>query len=87
MSADRTGLLPSNPLSHQVDALRGLLLGAPDHFALDFAELFVAAALGIAAASSLARPPRALIMLMDVMCGTPAGRGAPPVGEFFLRTA
>ncbi|MFD3839489.1 hypothetical protein ACFWWC_24995 [Streptomyces sp. NPDC058642] len=34
-----------------------------------------------------ARPPRALIMLMDVMCGTPAGRSAPPVGEFFLRTA
>ncbi|MEV2216011.1 ABC transporter permease [Streptomyces sp. NPDC050997] len=42
-----------NPLSYQVDALRGLLLGTPAHLALDFAVLLVAAALGIAAASSL----------------------------------
>jgi ABC-2 type transport system permease protein len=42
-----------NPLSYQVDALRGLLLGTPDHLALDFAVLLVAAALGITAASSL----------------------------------
>ncbi|MGW2385975.1 ABC transporter permease [Streptomyces sp. NPDC001658] len=42
-----------NPLSYQVDALRGLLLGTPAHLALDFAVLFVAAALGIAAASRL----------------------------------
>jgi ABC-2 type transport system permease protein len=42
-----------NPLSYQVDALRGLLLGTPDHLALDFAVLLVAAALGVAAASSL----------------------------------
>ncbi|SNX56158.1 ABC-2 type transport system permease protein [Streptomyces sp. TLI_55] len=42
-----------NPLSYQVDALRGLLLGTPAHLAPDFAVLLVAAALGIAAASSL----------------------------------
>ncbi|MFF4315465.1 ABC transporter permease [Streptomyces sp. 900105755] len=42
-----------NPLSYQVDALRGLLLGTPAHLGLDFAVLAVAAALGIAAASSL----------------------------------
>jgi ABC-2 type transport system permease protein len=42
-----------NPLSHQVDALRGLLLGTPAHLAADFGVLAVAAALGIAAASSL----------------------------------
>jgi ABC-2 type transport system permease protein len=43
----------ANPLSYQVDALRGLLLGTPAHLALDFGVLLVAAALGIAAASSL----------------------------------
>ena len=42
-----------NPLSYQVDALRGLLLGTPAHLALDFGVLLVAAALGITAASSL----------------------------------
>ncbi|MEU0970927.1 ABC transporter permease [Streptomyces sp. NPDC005917] len=42
-----------NPLSYQVDALRGLLLGTPAHLALDFGVLAVAAALGITAASSL----------------------------------
>ena len=42
-----------NPLSYQVDALRGLLLGTHAHLALDFGVLFVAAALGITAASSL----------------------------------
>ncbi|GEC08253.1 transport permease protein [Streptomyces spinoverrucosus] len=42
-----------NPLSYQVDALRGLLLGTPAQLATDFAVLAVAAALGIAAASSL----------------------------------
>jgi ABC-2 type transport system permease protein len=42
-----------NPLSYQVDALRGLLLGTPSHLGADFAVLAVAAALGIAAASSL----------------------------------
>ncbi|MFC4508235.1 MULTISPECIES: ABC transporter permease [Streptomyces] len=42
-----------NPLSYEVDALRGLLLGTPAHLALDFAVLIVAAALGITAASRL----------------------------------
>ncbi|MFE4538544.1 ABC transporter permease [Streptomyces scopuliridis] len=42
-----------NPLSYQVDALRGLLLGTPSHLPLDFGVLLVAAVLGIAAASSL----------------------------------
>ncbi len=43
----------ANPLSYQVDALRGLLLGSDAHLALDFGVLLVAAALGITAASSL----------------------------------
>ncbi|MFI5753918.1 ABC transporter permease [Streptomyces sp. NPDC051569] len=43
----------ANPLSYQVDALRGLLLGTPSHLLLDFGVLVVAAAAGIAAASSL----------------------------------
>ncbi|MFC7640583.1 ABC transporter permease [Streptosporangium lutulentum] len=42
-----------NPLSYQVDALRGLLLGTPSHLPLDFAVLLVAAAIGITAASCL----------------------------------
>ncbi|MER8070192.1 MULTISPECIES: ABC transporter permease [unclassified Streptomyces] len=42
-----------NPLSYQVDALRGLLLGTPSHLLLDFGVLLGAAAVGIAAASSL----------------------------------
>ncbi|MCX5264472.1 ABC transporter permease [Streptomyces sp. NBC_00199] len=42
-----------NPLSYEVDALRGLLLGTPAHLAADFGVLLVAAGLGIAAASSL----------------------------------
>ncbi|MEV5106962.1 ABC transporter permease [Streptomyces massasporeus] len=43
----------ANPLSYEVDALRGLLLGTPHHLASDFAVLFVAAALGVTAASAL----------------------------------
>ncbi|MEU8794253.1 ABC transporter permease [Streptomyces sp. NPDC048643] len=42
-----------NPLSYQVDALRGLLLGTPAHLALDYGVLVLAAALGILSASSL----------------------------------
>ncbi|MFE4372471.1 ABC transporter permease [Streptomyces sp. NPDC056835] len=42
-----------NPLSYQVDALRGLLLGTPSHLLLDFGVLVAAAIVGIAAASSL----------------------------------
>ncbi|MEU6476369.1 ABC transporter permease [Streptomyces sp. NPDC047017] len=43
----------ANPLSYQVDALRGLLLGTSAHLTLDFAVLVVAAAAGITAASAL----------------------------------
>ncbi|POX44219.1 ABC transporter permease [Streptomyces sp. Ru72] len=42
-----------NPLSYQVDALRGLLLGTPSHLLSDFLVLLVAAAVGITSASSL----------------------------------
>lgn len=42
-----------NPLSYEVDALRGMLIGTPDHLLLDFAVLVVAAIAGIVAASSL----------------------------------
>ncbi|WP_037624380.1 ABC transporter permease [Streptomyces aureus] len=42
-----------NPLSYQVDALRGLLLGTPAHLPLDYGVLTVAAALGVWSASSL----------------------------------
>ncbi|MFB7934324.1 ABC transporter permease [Streptomyces sp. NPDC056039] len=43
----------ANPLSYEVDALRGLLLGTPHHLVADFAVLLVAAALGVTAASAL----------------------------------
>jgi len=42
-----------NPLSYQVDALRGLLLGAPGNLGLDFLILAVAAGLSVATASAL----------------------------------
>lgn len=42
-----------NPLSYQVDALRGLLLGSPSHLLLDFGVLTFAALVGIVTASSL----------------------------------
>ncbi|MCQ4042410.1 ABC transporter permease [Streptantibioticus rubrisoli] len=42
-----------NPLSYEVDALRGLLIGTPAHLGMDFGVLAIAAALGITAASSL----------------------------------
>ncbi|GHD64323.1 transport permease protein [Streptomyces mirabilis] len=42
-----------NPLSYQVDALRGLLLGTHAHLALDYGVLALAAVLGILSASSL----------------------------------
>jgi ABC-2 type transport system permease protein len=44
-----------NPLSYEVDALRGLLIGIPSNLALDVLVLTVAAALGIATASALIR--------------------------------
>jgi ABC-2 type transport system permease protein len=42
-----------NPLSYQVDALRGLLLGTPADLVVDVAVLAVVALAGIAAASAL----------------------------------
>jgi ABC-2 type transport system permease protein len=42
-----------NPLSYQVDALRGLLIGAPAHLGADFAVLAVAVTVGITAAAAL----------------------------------
>jgi ABC-2 type transport system permease protein len=56
-----TALMPSwlqalstvNPLSYEVDALRGLLIGTPAHLMLDAGVLLVAAVAGIAAASAL----------------------------------
>jgi len=42
-----------NPLSYEVDALRGLLIGAPAHLGPDFAVLVVAAVAAITTASAL----------------------------------
>ena len=42
-----------NPLSYEVDALRGLLIGTASHLALDFAVLAGAAVVGIIVASRL----------------------------------
>jgi ABC-2 type transport system permease protein len=42
-----------NPLSYEVDALRGLLVGTPAHLWMDTGVLVVAAVAGIAAASAL----------------------------------
>lgn len=42
-----------NPLSYEVDALRGLLLGIPSDLPLDFVVLLAASAIGITAASGL----------------------------------
>ena len=42
-----------NPLSYEVDALRGLLVGTHAHLLADFAVLAVAAVVGIGVAASL----------------------------------
>jgi ABC-2 type transport system permease protein len=42
-----------NPLSYEVNALRGLLLDHPAALGLDFTVLIVAATIGIATASAL----------------------------------
>ena len=42
-----------NPLTYEVDALRGLLIGTHAHLVLDFAVLTVALVAGIVTASSL----------------------------------
>jgi ABC-2 type transport system permease protein len=46
-------LSTGNPLSYEVDALRGMLLGTPSHLVLDFAVLLVALVAGITAAAAL----------------------------------
>ena len=43
----------ANPLSYQVDALRGLLLHTPANLPLDFLVLVIAAAAGVVSASAL----------------------------------
>ena len=42
-----------NPLSYEVDALRGLLIGTHDHLGLDFLVLVTAVVIGVLTASSL----------------------------------
>ncbi|GLY66867.1 ABC transporter permease [Amycolatopsis taiwanensis] len=42
-----------NPLSYEVDALRGLLIGAPTHLLADFGVLVLSAVVAIGAASAL----------------------------------
>jgi ABC-2 type transport system permease protein len=42
-----------NPLSYEVDALRGLLIGTPSTLLLDFGVLAVAALAGITASAAL----------------------------------
>ena len=42
-----------NPLTYEVSALRGLLIGQPTNYWLDFGVLTVAAIAGICAAASL----------------------------------
>ncbi|MFJ2034032.1 ABC transporter permease [Streptosporangium sp. NPDC087985] len=42
-----------NPLSYEVDALRGLLIGTPAHYGLDLAVLIAAVILGVTGASAL----------------------------------
>ena len=42
-----------NPLSYEVDALRGLLIGTPAHLGLDFAVLIGATIAGVAASAAL----------------------------------
>jgi ABC-2 type transport system permease protein len=44
-----------NPLSYEVDALRGLLLGTPSHLGLDALVLLIATVLGITVSSALLR--------------------------------
>jgi ABC-2 type transport system permease protein len=42
-----------NPLSYEVDALRGLLVGAPSNLPLDLAVLLLTLLVGVVASSSL----------------------------------
>ncbi len=47
------GLSTVNPLSYEVDALRGLLINSPAHLGEDFGVLVLAVIVGVAASSSL----------------------------------
>jgi ABC-2 type transport system permease protein len=47
------GLSAANPMSYEVDALRGMLLGTPTALLLDFGVLAVAVVAGVAAAAAL----------------------------------
>jgi ABC-2 type transport system permease protein len=47
------GLSAANPMSYEVDALRGLLLGTPSAMLLDLVVLVLAVTVGIAASASL----------------------------------
>jgi ABC-2 type transport system permease protein len=42
-----------NPLSYEVDALRGVLLGSPAHLGTDFLVLVIAVVVGVITAASL----------------------------------
>ena len=45
-----------NPLSYEVDALRGMLIGTPARLGQDFAVLVTSVVVAVAAASSLVAP-------------------------------
>jgi len=47
------GLSAANPLSYEVDGLRGMLLGTSTNLPLDFGVLLVAVVAGVIAASAL----------------------------------
>ena len=47
------GLSAANPMSYEVDALRGMLLGTPTALLLDFGVLAIAVVAGVAAATAL----------------------------------
>ena len=56
-----------NPLSYQVEALRGLLIGTPARLWLDFGVLVVATALGVTAASGLLARLSLLVLALIVV--------------------
>jgi ABC-2 type transport system permease protein len=47
------GLSAANPMSYEVDALRGLLIGTPSSLLLDLGVLMLAVLAGVAASASL----------------------------------
>jgi hypothetical protein len=62
-----------NPLSYEVDALRGLLIGTPAHLGLDFAVLAVATVVGVATSARCCRALRA----SQLGCRLPMGADDP----------